>query len=599
MKKEKMERLTKLQEMQEEESEDGEMQGSDDEDMDEEELTGLAAKMARQAKFMKQRVGMEDDEDDEEEEEKKSAVWGKGKKIYYGADNVDYELQSSDEEAPAEEEEAMKQLQKEIAAKMRPEDYNDDDSDEEGIEGEESFEDAAKKESQPKKKNKVVDKMVTDGTIELKKDIAALSKEEQMEVLMSDAPELVGLTTELQDNLNELRTKVAPLLEKVRGRKGATEEGLNYLELKHMLLLSYCQAIVFYLLLKAEGQSVKDHPVVGRLVDLKLSLERLRPIEEKLQKQIEKLLNSDLIEADEEETEANEKRENSKASKKASSEGKSKNRKAAIEETGNGTNGHVEEADNMLGIVSKQMLEERSRLDARTQEGRHVAHVPVSNAERKKAKRLKASTGMTGTGDDFEDVVDNDSGVSNGLLNAKPRSLSQVIAQAGRPFKKPQIISGDADLPVREELGDRRRKLEIQKTNKKIAMHDSDDHESNGRASSIEPEEDEFYKQAKLLKEAKQAAKDSKYSRTLLVPVEEEDAEGKRSITWQMEKNRGLTPHRKKANKNPRKKYKLKHEKAVIRRKGQVREMRQATSNYGGESTGIRTNISRSVRFKN
>lgn len=34
----------------------------------------------------------------------------------------------------------MKQLQKEIAAKMRPEDYNDDDSDEEGIEGEESFE---------------------------------------------------------------------------------------------------------------------------------------------------------------------------------------------------------------------------------------------------------------------------------------------------------------------------------------------------------------------------------------------------------------------------------------------------------------------------
>lgn len=50
--------------------------------------------VARQAKFMKQRVGMEDDEDDEEEEEKKSAVWGKGKKIYYGADNVDYEVRT-------------------------------------------------------------------------------------------------------------------------------------------------------------------------------------------------------------------------------------------------------------------------------------------------------------------------------------------------------------------------------------------------------------------------------------------------------------------------------------------------------------------------
>lgn len=44
----------------------------------------------------------------------------------------------------------------------------------------------------------------------------------------------------------------------------------------------------------------------------------------------------------------------------------------------------------------------------------------------------------------------------------------------------------------------------------------------------------------------------------------------------------------------------LKHEKAVIRWKGQVREVRRPTSaSYGGESTGIRTNLSRSVRFKN
>lgn len=49
--------------------------------------------VARQAKLMKQRVGMEDDED-EEEEEKHRAVWGRGKKIYYGADNVNYEVRN-------------------------------------------------------------------------------------------------------------------------------------------------------------------------------------------------------------------------------------------------------------------------------------------------------------------------------------------------------------------------------------------------------------------------------------------------------------------------------------------------------------------------
>lgn len=42
---------------------------------------------------MKQRVGMEDDDEDDDEEEKQKAVWGRGKKIYYGADNVNYEVQ--------------------------------------------------------------------------------------------------------------------------------------------------------------------------------------------------------------------------------------------------------------------------------------------------------------------------------------------------------------------------------------------------------------------------------------------------------------------------------------------------------------------------
>jgi U3 small nucleolar RNA-associated protein 3 len=65
-----------------------------------------------------------------------------------------------------------------------------------------------------------------------------------------------------------------------------------------------------------------------------------------------------------------------------------------------------------------------------------------------------------------------------------------------------------------------------------------------------------------------------------------------------MEKNKGLTPKRKKEQRNPRVKNREKYRKANVRRRGQVREVRTEMHRYGGELSGIRIGVKRSIKLK-
>lgn len=77
-----------------------------------------------------------------------------------------------------------------------------------------------------------------------------------------------------------------------------------------------------------------------------------------------------------------------------------------------------------------------------------------------------------------------------------------------------------------------------------------------------------------------------------------EEIGDKREITYQIAKNKGLTPHRKKDQRNPRVKHKLKYRKAKIRRKGAVREARTEVTRYSGEASGIKANLKKSIKIK-
>ncbi|XP_054472833.1 something about silencing protein 10 isoform X2 [Anoplopoma fimbria] len=79
---------------------------------------------------------------------------------------------------------------------------------------------------------------------------------------------------------------------------------------------------------------------------------------------------------------------------------------------------------------------------------------------------------------------------------------------------------------------------------------------------------------------------------------QEEDPDAKRGITYQMAKNKGLTPKRKKIDSNPRVKHREKFRRAKIRRKGQVRDVRREETRYSGEMSGIRAGVKKSVKLK-
>ncbi|KAG5245774.1 leucine zipper factor-related family protein [Salix suchowensis] len=118
-------------------------------------------------------------------------------------------------------------------------------------------------------------------------------KEFQMSPLMrrgiQEATRLATVLKEIKEGLDIVRSKVQALTAKVKTSNFPTAEGISYLEAKHLLLLSYCQSLVFYLLRKAKGFSIERHPVVRSLVEIRLFLEKIRLIDKKLEYQIQKL----------------------------------------------------------------------------------------------------------------------------------------------------------------------------------------------------------------------------------------------------------------------------------------------------------------------
>ena len=195
---------------------------------------------------------------------------------------------------------------------------------------------------------------------------------------------------------------------------------------------------------------------------------------------------------------------------------------------------------------------------------------------------------------------------------------SQIAQKSNKRDAAGRDAGGDADLPYRERLKDRQARLNAEaeargKKSKKGTEggalggpSDEEDHVAAQELRDGSGSEDyyDLIAARSAEKKASKAARAAAHAQAekeggIVRVVEEEAADGKRAISYAIEKNKGLAPRRKKDVRNPRVKKRKKFEEKK-KKLGSIRQVYkggEGRGGYGGEKTGISTRLVKSVKL--
>ncbi|XP_075346669.1 neuroguidin [Mycteria americana] len=104
------------------------------------------------------------------------------------------------------------------------------------------------------------------------------------------AAEAVALLEALRGQVAAVTEHGLGLLRRVRGGRLRTEKGVSLLEVRAQALLQYLQDLGLLLATKARGGALGGLPALPRLLETRVVLEKVRPVEHRLKYQLEKLL---------------------------------------------------------------------------------------------------------------------------------------------------------------------------------------------------------------------------------------------------------------------------------------------------------------------
>jgi U3 small nucleolar ribonucleoprotein protein LCP5 len=106
----------------------------------------------------------------------------------------------------------------------------------------------------------------------------------------SSVSEILPVLRDFQEKVPEIIAHVKRLQLVASDLDYSTKNGVSLLELKCHLLLDYLINLVFLMLNKMQGQLIAGTSPIDRLIELRVVLEKIRPLDHKFQYQIDKLI---------------------------------------------------------------------------------------------------------------------------------------------------------------------------------------------------------------------------------------------------------------------------------------------------------------------
>lgn len=522
-----------------------------------------------------------------EEEDEGIAAWGTSKKDLYNADQIETEADALEEEQEA------KRLQLKQLQAMNEADFGFDES--EWVESGKGVEDSADA--------GVVTEVLPQ--LEITED---MDTDEKLKILKSRYPEFEPLAKDFVDLQSSFKDLQQAALKASSTDDSEEPQPSPVPVVKFRALSAYLGTISMYFMLLSSPSpdatsehvpmtpaELRQHPVMGSLVKFRKLWNTVKNLEE--------------LEEPAEEPTKQTKTETTKVQKQPKTQETKKPKQKKLSKA------EIAQAE------AEALRAERLR---QTEAGlADLENLATEPSRKRKTQKVKAPLK-----DDDSDFGDEDALTAHEAEEKakQKRSLrfytSQLAQKANKRNAAGRDAGGDADLPYRERLRDRQARLnaEAEKRGRK-ELHpdqqlggDSDDEDRRvakelrrGEGAKEGTDDDEYYdmvaSRSKKRKDDKQARADAHAEAERLggqvYEQEEIGPDGKRAITYQIRKNKGLHAKRSKDSRNPRVKKRKKYEEKQ-KKLGSTKQLYkggEGRGGYGGELTGIKKNLVKSVKL--